>query len=185
MSLTLITPPVSEPVSLDDLKAHLRVTEPVEDSLIAGLGRAARQALEARFEIAIMSQVWRLSLDCPPATVISLPVAPLVSVSEVSLTLNDGTVTVFDPSAYDVDPGFSGRICLKAPHGYSAKLGALKVDFVAGWPSLAQVPEPIVLAIKILAAHFYEHREEAGTDRFFTSPQSLSTLMAPYRRVHL
>ena len=62
---------------------------------------------------------------------------------------------------------------------------ALIIDFTAGYADAAAVPEPMKLAVKALAAHWYENREEAGVDRFHTSPQSLNALMAPWRRVRV
>ena len=65
--LTLVTAPASEPVSLAEAKAHLRIEAADDDSLIGALITAARQSAEAHMRRALMSQTWRLSLDRFPA----------------------------------------------------------------------------------------------------------------------
>ena len=68
MTLALISPPAVEPVTLADMKAHLRVTHDSEDAMIASLIKAAREELEQAAGLALISQGWRLYLDCWPGT---------------------------------------------------------------------------------------------------------------------
>ena len=65
--LTLVTAPASEPVSLTEAKAHLRLDSADDDSLITALIRSARETAEAHMRRALVSQTWRLSLDRFPA----------------------------------------------------------------------------------------------------------------------
>ncbi|MEM1396141.1 MAG: hypothetical protein AAGH38_01675 [Pseudomonadota bacterium] len=194
MSLTLISPPSEEPVTLVELKAHLRVDGTAEDALIAGLGVAARQAIEARFGVAMIAQTWQLALDGLAPIDIRLPIGPVTSIGPLIMSTDDGEITV--PTIdYDVSIGDIGRIRFDTGYpvasvgqgspGTAGRFDYLKVSFAAGYPTASDVPEPMKLAVKVLAAHFFEFREEAGFDRFYTSPQSLNALMAPWRRVRL
>jgi len=194
MSLTLISPPVSEPVSIADLKAHLRVTSSDEDSIIAGLGLAARQAIEARYGLCILAQSWRLALDQLPECAIVLPFSPIISVESVGV-VSHGVTEVLPPAHYEFQAGLVGRVCLKMPSssvaefrtlaGRTSSLGALSINFTAGWIDVNSVPEEVKLAIKVLTAHFFENREGGVADRFYTSPESLNALLAPYKRVRI
>lgn len=68
MSLTLITPPVMEPVSLAELKEHLRVDigDTSQDNDIATLGMAGRAWVEAYTRRRCVAQTYRLLRDFFP-----------------------------------------------------------------------------------------------------------------------
>ena len=63
MSLQLLLAPTSEPLTLDDAKLHLRVTDTAQDSLISALISAARSQAEQITRRALISQKWKLYLD--------------------------------------------------------------------------------------------------------------------------
>ena len=195
MSLTLLTPPSAEPTSLDDLKAHLRVDGEAEDALIIGLAVAARQTIEARCGLAFLNQGWRLTLDRVPDGMFELPLSPVASIHAVRLFGADGEEQTLSPSDYDAALGRPGRIRLRrrgAPtYGLSTDgrstggFGSFVIDFTAGWPSPAEAPADLRLAVKILTAHYYENREQASTERFYAMPEGVAALIAPWRRVRL
>ena len=129
--LQLVTPPASEPVSLSDAKAWLRVDsdDTSQDAIIGYLITSARQRCERVSGLALLTQTWQLSLDRFPGgyagtlpgdpitaggdywrlgldsdpRVIRLPRPPLQSVS--SVTYLDGTQTLqtLATSVYQVD----------------------------------------------------------------------------------
>ncbi|MCB2114437.1 MAG: head-tail connector protein [Parvularculaceae bacterium] len=178
MSLTLTAPPIAEPVSLAELKEHLRIEHSAEDALIAGLGLAARQTIEARWRIAMAAQSWRLTLDQAPDCAVALPISPVISIDAVGIVRN-GIANALPAGAYDAQTGNLGRVRLKtaAPGGES--FAGLVVSFTAGWPSIGEIPEPLKHAIRILTAHLYENREGE------TGAADVAGLIAPYRQVRL
>ncbi|MBI1391778.1 MAG: hypothetical protein GC152_03450 [Alphaproteobacteria bacterium] len=182
MSLQLLTPPAAEPVSVAELKAHLRVDGPDEDALVAGLGVAARQAIEARFGVAMLAQGWRLSLDAPVSSLIELPIGPVSAIGPVVRQTAAGEETI-DTDDYNVRLGDAARVAFRAALTPARRFGAVAIDFTAGYANADATPAPMKLAVKALAAHYYEFREAAGVDRFHTSPESLNALMAPWRRL--
>lgn len=177
MSLTLISPPQAEPVLLAELKEHLKIEGALEDALIAGLIVAARQTIEAKFQIAVMPQSWRLELDLVPETQIILPLSPVISIDAVGVARN-GIAEALPPASYDYQTGNVGRVRVHAPVS-GGELRALIITFTAGWADAASVPDAIKLAIKLLAAHYYENRE--GAPRI----PELAAFIAPYRQVRL
>lgn len=60
--LTLVVPPVMEPISPAEMRAHARVTITTDDSLLLGYIAAARQSCEHFVRRAFLTQTWRLSL---------------------------------------------------------------------------------------------------------------------------
>ena len=185
MSLALMTPPSEEPVSLAELKAHLRVEHGDEDALISSLARAARRAVEARGGLALVAQGWRLWLDRPPEGAIALPRSPVFSLDAVSTVDTAGAILAVDPALYDYEIGPRGRVVLSGAIYPSRAISGLRIDFTAGWADASSVPEELKLAVTMLAAHFYENREGAAAERVFAVPQAVDALVAPWRELRL
>jgi uncharacterized phiE125 gp8 family phage protein len=179
MSLTLIAPPAEEPLSLADLKAHLKIDGAEEDALLSGLILAARRTLEAKFGLALIAQTWRLALDAAPAAPIVLSLSPILSVDSLG-AVRGGIVEALPPSAYEAIAGPVGRVLIKAPATTDRALAGVVIVFTAGWANAEAVPEELKLAIKILAAHYYETREGEAEE-----PPNVAPLVAPYRQVRL
>jgi len=68
MTLFKTVEPAVEPVTLSEVKAHLRIDGTSEDDLLGGLVRAARQDVERSTGLALIDQSWRLVLDRWPAS---------------------------------------------------------------------------------------------------------------------
>ncbi|MEO0983274.1 MAG: phage head-tail connector protein [Pseudomonadota bacterium] len=181
MSLTLLTPPAGFPVALADIKAHLRLTDSAEDALVSAATAAATRFIEARAGLALLTQSWRLTLDAAPEGALRLPIGPVQGVAAV--TISGETL---DPSAYEVATGLPGRLrAVGAWPRPAESLADVAVDFTAGYGAAADVPAPLIRAVKLLAAQFFETREAAGDERFFEAPAGLDALIAPYRELRL
>jgi len=63
MGLSLVTAPATEPLSLAEIKAHVRVVDDNENDLLVTLGLAAREFVETFTHRAIITQTWALQLD--------------------------------------------------------------------------------------------------------------------------
>jgi uncharacterized phiE125 gp8 family phage protein len=175
MSLALITPPTEEPVTLADFKEHIKADGAAEDAALSGYLLAARRTIEARYNLAILAQGWRLTLDAAPAEV-SLSLSPVLSVDSVGI-VRAGVTETLPPAAYEARTGARAFVRLK-----SIFPGAgLVVAFTAGWASVAAVPEELKLAVKTLAAHFYERREGEAGD----GAPGVVRILSAYRQVRL
>lgn len=165
--LSLYTAPATEPVSVTEAKAHLRVTYTDEDSLIADLIVAARRWFEEQTYRALVSQTWDLKLDEFPTgdDPIRVPRAPMVSVTSITYVDGDGVTQTWSSSQYVVSatrqPGL-----IRPAYGYEwpadvrDQPDAINVRFVAGYGAAADVPGPIKAAIKLLIGQLYEFREQ-------------------------
>ena len=183
MSLTLLSPPAAEPVTLAEVKDHLRITHDDEDALITGLAVAARNAVEARGGLALIAQDWRFALDAVPDDAVMLPLTPVWSVNEISVLDRDGAPQIVDTSAYESAAGRVRRASAWPQPG--SAIDGVRIVFTAGWSGAASVPEDLKQAVKLLAASFYENREAAGGTRVYSIPGAIDALIAPYRQVRL
>ena len=183
MSLTLNTPPAAEPVTLDEAKAHLKVDTSDDDALIASLITAARARAEWHTGRAMMTQSWTLWLDAwPSGGIVEIPLPPLQSVTQVQTYALDDTMSVLDPSLYQVDVASApARLALKGifapPLANLRAIDAVAVEFTAGYGDASAVPQPIKQAILMTIADLCSHR---GDEAALVGPQA-QALLAPYR----
>jgi uncharacterized phiE125 gp8 family phage protein len=185
--LILVTPPQSEPVSLAEAKDHLRETSDEQDSLIGSLIVAARMYVEQITGRALISQTWRMELDCFPEWKINVPRPKLVSVSSLTYVATDGTVTTIAADDYTVTVGGEHERGFVVP-AYQNNWptcrdvpSAVKLTFVAGYASAEDVPEPIKHYIKLMIGSMYAHRETEITGTIQAKMEFCDALITPYR----
>jgi uncharacterized phiE125 gp8 family phage protein len=99
MSLQLNTPPATEPVTLAQAKAWLKVETDDEDALIAALIPAARARAEWHTGRAFVTQGWTLWLD-RVGDCVELPLPPLAGVESVTLYAADDAATLLAEDGY-------------------------------------------------------------------------------------
>jgi uncharacterized phiE125 gp8 family phage protein len=168
----LITPPLLEPISLNDAKEHLRVDASFQDddSYISDLITVAREFCEKFQNRAYLSQTWEAVFDRFPGVVFELPNPPLQSVVSIKYYDKSNTEFLFDANKYFVDTySAKGRVCLNHNVTWSdvelRPINSVIIRFVCGYGSDAtSVPSQAKHAIKLLIAHWYENREPIHSD---------------------
>lgn len=181
-SITTVTPPASEPLSLADAKLHLRVDATDEDTLISSLITAARLWCESLAGRAFVTQTLAVRYDEFP-DVIVLPRVPVASVTSIQYVDTAGTTQTLDASLYQVDI-YSVPSRIAPAYGQSwpltrEQMSAVTVTFTAGVANTS-VPADVVLAIKLLVGHWFVNREATGKDAGAVA-FSVDALLAPYR----
>ncbi len=170
MAVKIITHPTSEPVDLlNDVKPHLRLYHSEEDAYLAGRIRAARQHVEwVLTKRALITQTLELTLRrWPDSGVIRLPQPPLQSVTHIKYIDSSNTEHIIeggDLANYIIDTDSEpGEITplTSWPSVTLRKTAAIKVRYVAGYASAADIPEPLIQGLLMLVGHFYENREIA------------------------
>jgi len=177
MGLKLISPPATEPLTLAEAKAHLRITDTDNDTMVAALIEASRRHAEVFLGRAIVDQTWDLVLDSFPTGTdmeIKIPKPPLISVTQIAYDQTSGIEAIVDPSRYYVDnvsePGWVVPIAnVTWPTPLSA-INSVRVRFRAGYmdtnsPPQVDVPEDIKSAIKLMLGSLYEQRESMSIGR--------------------
>jgi uncharacterized phiE125 gp8 family phage protein len=160
MKRMLIEGPAVEPVSLAEVKAHLRVDTDDEDDVIGALAVAARVAIETEIRRVMIEQTWRAFVETWPEAGVTLPVQPALSVETVRAVDAAGGAVPLDAEDYAFDAA-DGSVALISP---AAGAASYEIDFLAGYGAAGDaVPQPLRQAILMLAAHWFEHARRSWT----------------------
>ncbi len=162
----------------------------IEDSYITGLIATSRRTIELHTGRKMITQTWERAMNAyPRGNAITLPGAPLQSVTSINSYDVDDAATEFSSGGYFVDTYEEpGRVSLN----YSTQWPSITlrpangviIRYVSGYGDAATaVPDMYKQAIKILGAHLYENREIGVTGTIFTElPWSVQTLIG-YERL--
>ncbi len=169
MILHELTPLPDSILPLSAFKAHLRLgtgfgEEALQDAVLLAFLRASLAAIEARTNKALLTRAYEWRLNAWPR-VVELPVAPVSTVSQVALVDQTGAETEVPEAAYALAPdAHAPRLTPRAavwpmmPSG-----GGAVIRFTAGmaatWDAL---PADLAQAVMLLAAHYYEYRDDTS-----------------------
>jgi uncharacterized phiE125 gp8 family phage protein len=184
----LNTPPLVEPLSLEEAKAHLRISHDDDDQYITRLIAAARRQIELRTSLAIITQGWTALCDrWPQSGTIGLPVAPVASVTDILLHGDENTSATLEPAHYILDAASRpARIVLRADrlHPQATRaINGIEIRFVAGFGATSDaVPQDIRQALLLTVASWFSDRGELNRAAL---PLMASALIQPFRQVRL
>jgi len=117
---------------------------------------------------------------------IDLPRASLVSVSSITYLDATSTVQTLDPSTYTVDTTSTPGRITPSQGGFWPEVsifqpGSVRITFVAGsygdGVDVNTCPATIVMAMLLLIAHFYEHREASSEIALKNIPLGVNALL--------
>jgi len=161
MGLKMTTPPPAEPVSLDELKAHLRVDTADEDDLIDAVNAAAREWVEEYTARQLVEAVYEWTLPRFPGqrwpahvehgetwhtpgfvtagdAPLHLPRAPVRSIDDISYVDNDGQSQSFTAFQTDLSRVTTPPVVMPGagetwPAVAPERLDGVTVTFTAGY----------------------------------------------------
>lgn len=181
--VTVKTKPIDRAVTLDELKAHCDIEYTADDDLLNGLIDAAIAKIDGvnGIGVAIEDQTWVLSFDEFPNHEFHLPGSPVKSITSIKYIDTTGTEQTLASDSYRLD--ISGDKARVEPSYNSAwpvardVIGSIKVEYVLGGDN------PLLkLAIKQIAAHWYENRESTIEARLMSIPMGAEQIMRDYMR---
>lgn len=185
MTIAELTPPLAEPITLAEAKAHLRLDASDEDALLATLIRAAREHLENTTGLALISRTFRLYLDDWPASrVIAIARGPVRTIENVTVYDADGVAVALDVSGYLLDgEARPARLVLPERRAAGRAINGIEIDFTAGFgESGADVPDTLKRAMLLHVAAMFELRGVLDVkDQPGAIPAGYDRLVAPYR----
>jgi uncharacterized phiE125 gp8 family phage protein len=118
-----------------------------------------------------------------------VPPAPPQTLAAARVYDAEGNTQAIDPQTFVVDaisaPGVVNFPPWSVPMPGRSVAG-IELDVVAGYGDAAtDVPEPLRLAIRQLAAHWYENRGVVAGGSGASLPANVAALLAPYRVLSL
>jgi uncharacterized phiE125 gp8 family phage protein len=201
-ALRVITPPATEPITIDLARQHCRIDSDYDDTLVAMYVTSARLWAEAFLNRALFTQKLQFNVTwAPPPTAtplvpqslivfplnwpplvkrpIELPRAPAKSVEQITWGPL-GDMQIADPTDYDlnlmVEPGY---VSVKPALLPRIPQQSMTIDYTAGYDDADPnaVPMPIRHGILLLTAFLYEQRGDVDG----TMPAFARNLKQPYR----
>lgn len=158
------TPLAEQIISTAELKKHLRVTHALEDTLIEAARLAAISYVENYCNVLLGSysatgylRDWRFA---------SFPVGPLSAVGSVVYDDSSGAQQTFSSNSvyFDIQRQPAQISFQDVPSLQDYNLTPIRISFTVGYAP-ADIPAPIVAAIKLIVGHLYDMRtdEVVGT----------------------
>lgn len=184
-------PEVALPVA--ELKRHLRLgtgfaEDDVQNSVLGSFLRAAMAAIEARTGKALIERGFVITLaDWRATDAQVLPVSPVTAITELAVIDAYGVANVIDAGRYRlVKDTFEPKL---APMGAMLPTiptgGAAEIRLTAGFgATFANIPADLQQAVLLLAAHYYEYRDETALSQG-CMPFGVTSLIARFRPVRL
>jgi uncharacterized phiE125 gp8 family phage protein len=186
MTYAMTDPPQAEPLTLADVKAHLRLDSGDEDALLIALIRTAREHLERQTGLCLMTQGWRLYLDrWPEGGMIQIARGPVQAIGTIQVFDGDGVPTDLSVNDRLLDgEARPARLWLRDPTPPGQAINGIEIDFIAGYgESATDVPDTLKRAMLIHVAHMFAFRGVVAPDSQPTGvPAGYDRLIAPFCR---
>lgn len=184
-----VTPPTAEPLTLADVRAHLRIDDDdtSQDSTLGILIPAARRYAETYTGRSLMSQTWMAVADGFPGCyrllgapfsayapvnvlrhqqdemVIKLMRGPVTAVNSIAYIDTNGALQTLDPSTYIFDSSdLVQRIAPAFGSTWPAarmQMASVKITFAAGYANASAIPGTFMNWMLVRIATAFEHRE--------------------------
>jgi len=136
MTVTLVSPPLVEPLSLAEVKTQCGLESNDHDEILSDLISAATGWAENFTDRAFIAQTWDVTLDgFPDGQCVYLPKPPLISVTYVKYVDTSGTLTTWDEDNYTVELGT----------GPNAQQGRISRSETTLWPTTQDAPNAVTI----------------------------------------
>ncbi|CAD7046264.1 phage gp6-like head-tail connector protein [Pseudorhizobium halotolerans] len=185
MTYAQTTPPIAEPLTLAEVRAHLRLDDAEEDALLSSLIATAREHLERETGLCLMAQAWRLYLDDWPADgIIRIAKSPVQAIQTVTVFDTDGAPLQVPLEDHLLDgAGRPARLWLRNPSAPGQTLNGIEIEFSAGFGEAGtDVPDTLKRAMLIHIGHMFAFRGVVSPDQQPAGiPAGYERLIAPFR----
>lgn len=186
-----------EPITTAEAKTHLRVDHANDDTYIDALITAATDYTEEITGRSLVTKSFKQFMDCFPSsdsTAIQVDMPPLSSVTSIKYYDQADVEQTWTNTEYVVDTDQAYKSIIYPAITYSWPSPrvfpkAVTIEYVAGYAddsaspfASTAIPKPIIQAMLILIAHWYENREQVIVGSTIAMvPDAYDALIAPYK----
>lgn len=182
--------PATEPVTLAELKAHVHedLDDATNNTYMTALIAAARDWCEKYTNRSFITQTWVMTMQSFPASDrIYLPRGPIQSDGVLTVNYFDSATVLqtWSSSNYMTEVLTNSLYLQRDKEWPVVDTGypwPIYITYRTGYGTAANVPETIKLAIKQLAAFWYEFRHGKGDESIKEQPtEAIKRLLGGYR----
>lgn len=171
----VVIPSLLDPITISDLKNHLRLDTADDDSLLSNLISASTKYAEELVRMSFIEEtrvvyidLYQLNKDNTRYGIVELPISPLISVDFINIYSSSNTPTLFDAANYYVDTiSIPGRIALNQGVTWPSdarRINSVQIQYKVGFgASAATCPPDIKQALLIICSDWYENRTTSDT----------------------
>jgi uncharacterized phiE125 gp8 family phage protein len=190
MRYEVVTAPAGTVLTLAELKAHLRIDSvSTEDGVLGEYLAAATERAENETGQCLLPRSLRaVGESFPSQRYLDLERGPVRAITSVQYLDAAGTLQTMASTDYTLDASFypyAARVCLVNGKDWPAATDgprAVRVTYDAGFANAASIPRAFLQAIRFLAGHFYENRQEAVTGTIASQvPQAFEHLLTAHQ----
>lgn len=183
----LITPVATAPVSLVEVRAHLRIDHTDEDPTLQAYIDAATDFLGGRHGCLgklLATQTWQQAYPVFTSPMLFPDyLSPVQAVDQITYYDAGNLVQTLAPAVYSFVPNAIGgaQIVLNANQAWPSTYtrdDAVLVDFIAGYEKLPPTLRHVML---LLIGDFYANREASSDRTFAELPYSVRILLSNFR----
>jgi uncharacterized phiE125 gp8 family phage protein len=160
-----------EPVTMQQVKDHLRVTWEQEDALIYAFLVAAREYVEKITSQAVIPQTIKAYYSALPMTegALSLPLSNAAAITSVKYLDSSGSQITMPSTDYYLTVGQPNMVYFKSPAPYALEQpDSVEIIYTAGCGTSPYKPllQSVRAAILVMVADLYENRESQSNQKF-------------------
>ncbi|MFN7038686.1 MAG: head-tail connector protein [Alphaproteobacteria bacterium] len=171
----LIAGPIMEPITLEEAKLYLRVSNNKEDSLIISLIKATRNLAENYLKVSFLTQEWQAyCIDFVSGNIL-LPKGPIQSIESIFTFQNNGKKSLIAPEIYDLNK-LDDTLYFKFPIINQA----LYINYTTGCKKISDISEGIKQALKEHIAYIYD-----GRGNLSSIPSHVKEIYNSFRKILL
>jgi uncharacterized phiE125 gp8 family phage protein len=187
-SLEIVDAPLITPITIEEVKAQLRVEHDDDDTILTRLIDVAVAYTDVRGALgqAMITQKWAQWINANPPQNVSLILGPVQNVTAVKYYDTDGVLQTDDINNYQVfGTDFATVISPKDSFAWPVsqqRSDAIKIEYEIGYgDEITNVPQTIRHALMLLIGHWYDNREQTGVDELSNIPFGYEEMLNLHR----